>query len=133
MKHEGNKTDKLEKFMIRIGVFSILYMLPAIIVICCYFYEQSSYDKWMDFWLKRNAIDFNIPPDYVSSRLLEADRSSLIFFVFMAKYAMLLVVGITSGFWIWSHKTITSWQNFFDKISSCFLTFKPKYKNEAAV
>ena len=133
MKHEGNKTDKLEKFMIRIGVFSILYMVPAIIVISCYFYEQSSYDKWMDYWLKRNAIEFNIPPDYMSSRLFEADRSSLVFFVFMAKYAMLLVVGITSGFWIWSHKTITSWQHFFDTIKSCFGGFKPKYKNEAAV
>lgn len=25
MKHDGTKTDKLEKLMIRIGVFSVLY------------------------------------------------------------------------------------------------------------
>jgi hypothetical protein len=133
MKHEGNKTGKLEKFMVRIGVFSILYMVPAIIVICCYFYEQSAYPKWIDFWLKKNLIEFNLPPDYVATNLFETDRSAMVFSLFMIKYAMVLVVGITSGFWIWSHKTISSWQRFFDRIFTCFDTFKPKYKNEAAV
>ena len=134
MKDGGNKTGKLEKFMVRIGVFSILYMVPAIIVICCYFYEQSSYNKWMDYWLKKNLVEFNLPPDYVTSSLYESDdRSSMVFSLFMVKYAMVLVVGITSGFWIWSHKTIASWQRFFDRIFSCYASFKPKYKNEAAV
>jgi hypothetical protein len=132
MKHEGNKTDKLEKFMVRIGVFSILYMVPAIIVICCYFYEQSSYNKWIDYWLFNNRLEFNLAPDYVAN-LYDSDRSSLVFSFFMVKYAMLLVVGITSGFWIWSNKTIISWQKFFDKIFVCFQGLKPKYKNEAAV
>lgn len=133
MKHEGNKTDKLEKFMVRIGVFSILYMVPAIIVICCHFYEQSSYSKWVDFWLKNNSNEFNLPPDFVSTSLFETDRSSLIFSLFMIKYAMLLIVGITSGFWIWSHKTISSWRRFFERIFNCFNILQPKYKNEAAV
>ena len=122
MKHEGNKTDKLEKFMVRIGVFSILYMVPAIIVICCLFYEQSMYPRWIDQWLKSNLIEFNLPPDYVSQTLdigssmtsatSDADRasSSFIFSLFMLKYAMVLVVGITSGFWIWSRKTVHSWR-----------------------
>lgn len=133
MKHEGNKTDKLEKFMVRIGVFSILYMVPAIIVICCHFYEQSSYSKWIDYWLRHNFIEFNLPPDYVTTSLYESDRSSLIFSLFMVKYAMLLIVGITSGFWIWSHKTISSWKRFLEKIFNCFNCLQPKYKNEAAV
>jgi hypothetical protein len=123
----------LEKFMVRIGVFSILYMVPAIIVLCCYFYEQSSNVKWIDYWLKQNALEFNLQPDYVSTSLFEDDRSSMIFSLFMAKYAMLLVVGITSGFWIWSHKTISSWQRFFARILNCFSSLNPKYKNEAAV
>jgi hypothetical protein len=142
MKHGGNKTEKLEKFMIRIGVFSILYMVPAIIVICCYFYEQSSFNAWINSWLKRNQIKFNLPPDYQGqgtgyssddTSSFELERNSLTFFIFMSKYAMLLVVGITSGFWIWSHKTISSWQRFFDKLSACLVNLKPKYKNEAAV
>ena len=35
------------------------------------------------------------------------------FAVFMIKYLMLLMVGITSGFWIWSGKTIQSWKRFY--------------------
>jgi hypothetical protein len=135
MKHEGNKTDKLEKFMVRIGVFSILYMVPAIIVICCYFYEQNSYSRSIDFWLNKNFLQFNLQPDYVTNYLLgNNDRNaSMIFSIYMVKYAMLLIVGITSGFWIWSHKTITSWKKFYSKLTSCLKSFKPKYKNEAAV
>ena len=40
MKSGGTKTDKLEKFMLRIGVFSFLYTVPAIIVIACLSHEQ---------------------------------------------------------------------------------------------
>jgi len=69
-------------------------MVTAIIVICCHFYEQSSYTKWIDYWLKRNFIEFNLPPDYVTTSLYENDRSALIFSLFMVKYAMLLIVGI---------------------------------------
>ena len=108
-------------------------MVPAIIVICCHFYEQSSYTKWIDYWLKRNFIEFNLPPDYVTTSLYENDRSALIFSLFMVKYAMLLIVGITSGFWIWSHKTISSWRRFFERVFNCFNFLQPKYKNEAAV
>lgn len=145
MKHEGNKTDKLEKFMVRIGVFSILYMVPAIIVICCLFYEQSIYPRWIDQWLKLNFIEFNLPPDYVSQTLIDISSSSssssnlsdlspsFIFSLFMLKYAMILVVGITSGFWIWSRKTFASWTNFLSRMCEC-VSFGMRYtKNEAQV
>lgn len=133
MKHEGNKTEKLEKFMIRICVFSILYMVPAIIVIVCYFYEQASYPKWIDYWLKKNYAEFNVPPDYAAQSLFEVDRSALVFSMFMIKYGMLLVVGITSGFWIWSPKTIASWQRLFDRVFVCCRGMRAKSKHEAAV
>lgn len=42
MKSGGTKTDKLEKFMLRIGVYSFLYTVPAIIVIACLFHETVS-------------------------------------------------------------------------------------------
>ena len=38
---------------------------------------------------------------------------------------MSLMVGITSGMWIWSTKTINSWRHFVGKL--CF-TKKPKRK-----
>lgn len=101
----GTKTDKLEKLMIRIGVFSVLYTVPATIVIACYFYEQHFRPRWEK---SHNCpCEEDIRPDYS---------------VFMLKYFMCLVVGITSGFWIWSGKTIDSWRKFY-----CRLCGKQQY------
>jgi frizzled protein 1/7 len=148
MQNEGNKTDKLEKFMVRIGIFSILYMIPAIIVICCYFYEQKSYSQWIiDLWLKKNYPQYNTfnannyltqlftqqTTPYVDDTRQKTTTTSFIFTLYMVKYSMLLIVGITSGFWIWSKKTITSWNLFFSKIFHCFHSMKSSFKHEAAV
>ncbi len=97
IKQQGRtKTDKLEKLMIRIGVFSVLYTVPATIVIACYFYEQHFRLRWEEAH-NCPCTEDNVRPDYS---------------VFMLKYFMCLVVGITSGFWIWSGKTIDSWRRF---------------------
>ncbi|XP_074662606.1 frizzled-5-like [Tubulanus polymorphus] len=97
----GQKTDKLEKLMIRIGVFSVLYTVPATIVIACYFYEQHFRESWETSHNCRCLTAEPIRPDYS---------------VFMLKYFMCLVVGITSGFWIWSGKTLDSWRRFYGRL-----------------
>ncbi|XP_022239628.1 frizzled-5-like [Limulus polyphemus] len=94
--------DKLEKLMIRIGVFSVLYTVPATSVIGCYVYEHVSRDVW-EREHKCHCSAPDVRPDYS---------------VFMLKYFMFLVVGITSGFWIWSRKTIDSWKRFLIKLCS---------------
>ena len=92
------KTDKLEKLMIRIGVFSVLYTVPATIVVACYFYEFVNRRSWERSVVCKDCFDQNqVRPDHS---------------VFIIKYFMALVVGITSGFWIWSGKTIESWKKF---------------------
>lgn len=109
MKHDGTKTDKLEKLMIRIGVFSVLYTVPALIVIACLFYEQAYFDSWMLTW---NHIMCQLPYSIpCPARTRELGRKPD-FEVFMIKYLMCLIVGITSSFWIWSGKTFTSWKEF---------------------
>lgn len=40
------KTDKLEKLMIRILIFSILYVIPTSIVISCYYHEYKERINW---------------------------------------------------------------------------------------
>ncbi|XP_053603834.1 frizzled-7 [Plodia interpunctella] len=113
MKHDGTKTDKLEKLMIRIGVFGVLYTVPALIVIVCLFYEQAHFNNWMVTWhrtmcgIKEYAI-----PCPILQREIEKPK----FEMFMIKYLMTMIVGITSSFWIWSGKTLKSWHQFFDKI-----------------
>ena len=95
IKHQnGGKIDKLERLMMRIGVFSLLYTIPATIVLACYFYEQHLKDDW-ERSVTCPCVGAKSKPDFV---------------VFMLKYFMLLVVGITSGFWIWSGKTVESWK-----------------------
>ncbi|XP_076303950.1 frizzled-2-like [Tachypleus tridentatus] len=113
MKHDGTRTDKLEKLMIRIGIFSVLYTVPAVIVLACYFYEQTYFDTWMLSWQNQmcKLRNYSIPCPVNQKYWPKPD-----FAVFMIKYLMTLVVGITSGFWIWSGKTVNSWRNFYFKI-----------------
>lgn len=115
MKADGTKTDKLEKLMVRIGIFSVLYTVPATIVIACCFYEQSFRDQWMVSW--QNDFCAKYPwypcPDVDSNFSYPKPE----FYVFMVKYLMSIIVGITSGVWIWSHKTVNSWKNFFRRCS----------------
>lgn len=89
----GCKADKLEKLMIRIGVFSVLYAVPAGVVIGCLAYEAGGYASWM-----RRA---SCGPPCGARPLYSA---------LMLKYFMTLAVGITSGVWIWSGKTLDSWR-----------------------
>lgn len=95
IKHQnGGKIDKLERLMMRIGVFSLLYTIPATIVLACFFYEQHLKDSW--------ELSITKPCD--------GNTSKPDFAVFMLKYLMQLVVGFSSGFWVCSGKTLESWK-----------------------
>ncbi|XP_033741128.1 frizzled-4-like [Pecten maximus] len=100
IKSDGVKTDKLEVLMVRIGIFSVLYTVPATCVVGCLFYEY----VYRDTWYRKD-----------SSSLPKIE-------IFMLKIFMSLVVGITSGMWIWSTKTVNSWSNFARKV--CFKCFR---------
>lgn len=134
MKSDGTKTDKLEKLMVRIGIFSVLYTVPATIVIACYFYEQSGRAQWYADWYAMACNRFHMLfPDYYvytnSDFRCPPERTRPVypeFTVFMIKYLMAVIVGITSGFWIWSRKTVSSWKKFYCKL------FKPR-RNESVV
>ncbi|KAL6462427.1 hypothetical protein MHYP_G00288490 [Metynnis hypsauchen] len=112
MKHDGTKTEKLEKLMVRIGVFSVLYTVPATIVIACYFYEQAFRSQWEQTWVGQSCKTYAEPCPTHNPQV------SPDFTVFMIKYLMTLIVGITSGFWIWSGKTINSWRKFYMRLAN---------------
>ncbi|KAJ7322305.1 hypothetical protein JRQ81_018592 [Phrynocephalus forsythii] len=114
MKHDGTKTEKLEKLMVRIGIFSVLYTVPATIVIACYFYEQAFREQWERSWFAQSCKSYAIPcPSNHHHPPMSPD-----FTVFMIKYLMTLIVGITSGFWIWSGKTLNSWRKFYTRFTN---------------
>nr|XP_009682262.1 PREDICTED: frizzled-8 [Struthio camelus australis] len=85
--------------MIRLGLFTVLYTVPAASVVACLFYEQHNRPRWEATHncpcLRDQQPDQARRPDYA---------------VFMLKYFMCLVVGITSGVWVWSGKTLESWR-----------------------
>lgn len=146
IKTGGSKTDDLEKLIVRIGVFSLLYLLPAAVVIGCYIYESRMMDTWMLNWYA-NEVCRNFDPRKLSesvcitqlhklidtgalphdSRLLATSSGKQLltqlekpaFELFMIKYLMNLIVGITSGIWIWSGKTVVSWHTFFARLLRC--------------
>ncbi|XP_035261611.1 frizzled-2 [Anguilla rostrata] len=113
MKHDGTKTEKLERLMVRIGVFSVLYTVPATIVIACFFYEQAFREHWERSWISQNCkgLAFPCPTQYTP-------RMTPDFTVYMIKYLNTLIVGITSGFWIWSGKTLQSWRKFYTRLTN---------------
>ena len=105
IKEQGGraKIDKLEKLMVKIGIFSVLYIVPAGTVIACGFYELFSFKQW--------EKSYSCP-----SCLPRGQQSYPDFSVLMLKYFMSLAVGITSGFWIWSGKTLDAWRFFMSRV-----------------
>ncbi|GLV34765.1 frizzled 2 [Carabus blaptoides fortunei] len=101
----GSKADKLEKLMIRIGIFSVLYTVPATIVIGCHLYENAFHEEWLT------------PLACPCAAAARAQRHARpLYSVLMLKYFMALAVGITSGVWIWSGKTLDSWKRLWRRI-----------------
>nr|CAD7197070.1 unnamed protein product [Timema douglasi] len=106
-----SKADKLEKLMIRIGIFSVLYTVPATIVIGCHLYETSLQNEWMaPLVCPCNGVDSSVHP----GQRTRFPRP--LYSVLMLKYFMSLAVGITSGVWIWSGKTLDSWKRLSRRI-----------------
>lgn len=118
MKQDGSKTDKLEKLIIRIGVFSVLYTVPMTIIIACLFYEQHYFPSWMVQWQEHLCQN----PEYKAKWQIPCPTNAPTtvpkpdFSVYMIKYLMILVIGTVSGFWVWTEKTIQTWGNFFRRL-----------------
>lgn len=126
IRHDGTQTTKLEKLMVRIGIFGVLYAVPTAVVIASSVYEHVYRADWMRSW--HNDIcqnpEFAIPCPAKQPQFAKPN-----FAVFVVRYLMTLVVGITSGFWIWTGKTASSWSNFCHRVcGGQHLSEPPKMK-----
>ncbi|XP_017331803.1 frizzled-3b isoform X1 [Ictalurus punctatus] len=104
---EKENQDKLVKFMIRIGVFSVLYLVPLLTVLGCYLYEQAYRPVWETTWVQDRCREYHIPCPY---QVAQTSKPDLVLFIM--KYLMVLVVGIPSVFWVGSKKTCFEWASF---------------------
>ncbi|XP_058826554.1 frizzled-like [Topomyia yanbarensis] len=117
MKHDGTRTDKLERLMLRIGFFSGLFILPSLGYLGCLIYEFYNFDDWMIQWNRQMCRIFSIPcpaTKYNSSMVPEEEKP--IFHIYMAKYVCSMLVGVTSSVWLWSGKTVVSWRQFAERL-----------------
>ncbi|XP_028996124.1 frizzled-3a [Betta splendens] len=105
---EKENQEKLVKFMIRIGVFSVLYLVPLLTVLGCYLYENSYRTIWETTWVQEKCRDYHIPCPY---QVEKTSRPDLV--LFLIKYLMMLIVGTPSVFWVGSKKTCFEWASFF--------------------
>nr|XP_057945299.1 frizzled-3-like isoform X2 [Doryrhamphus excisus] len=104
---EKENQTKLVKFMIRMGVFSVLYLVPLLTVIGCYVYEHTYRSVWETTWMEENCRHYHIPCPY---KVEQSSRPAVA--LFLMKYLMMLVVGIPSAFWVASKKTCFEWSSF---------------------
>ena len=102
MQRKGNNTQKLEKLLVKIGIFSVLYIVPATIVIICYFYEHNNRESW------EKSVNCPCMP--------VRDRVTPKHYIFLVKYFMSLLVGLAVGFWLWGTKTINSWKKCINRL-----------------
>lgn len=100
IKQQGGptKTHKLEKLMIRLSLFTVLYTVPAAVVVACLFLRAAQPPCW--------EATHNCP----CLRDLQPDQAPARLRGLHARYFMCLVVGITSGCRVWSGKTLESWR-----------------------
>ncbi|KAJ8005361.1 hypothetical protein DPEC_G00145820 [Dallia pectoralis] len=110
IQHDERNQEKLKKFMIRIGVFSGLYLVPLVSLLGCYIYEQSQRSTWENTWINDRCQEYSIP---CSHKAAQSDRPDLS--LFLIKYMMTLVVGISAVFWVSSKKTCSEWAFFFNR------------------
>lgn len=104
MRHSGKSREStiLEKLMIRIGVFVVVFIIPAVIVIGCFMYELVTRPSW---------TPVNEP---CGADCIRANPA-----VFMVRLFMFLLTGILTGVWIWSRKTVLSWKTLPQRLANC--------------
>uniref|UniRef100_A0A8C5G407 Frizzled-6 n=1 Tax=Gouania willdenowi TaxID=441366 RepID=A0A8C5G407_GOUWI len=110
IQHDERNQEKLKKFMIRIGVFSCLYLVPLVTLLACYTYEQSYRSTWENTWINERCQEYSIPCSYKTTEQSHPDLT-----LFLVKYLMTLVVGISAVFWVSSKKTCSEWAYFFNR------------------
>lgn len=105
MRKGGKQREQqsLEKLIIRIGVFVSVYIIPASVLIGCFVYELATRPKW------------KVVGGSCSNNNCSPANSA----VFIVRIFMFLLIGVLTGVWIWSRKTLKSWQQFPDKCAAC--------------
>ena len=131
LQRDATKSRKIGRLILRVGIYSALYITPNVILLILYLNELAQKEKWEKSYLDNCAFT---GANRIGDILEECSGNSRpSFAAFILKYIMLFLVGISSTSWIMSSKTFSAWQKLF---CSCFdnnianpydIPGKPKY------
>lgn len=102
-RRRGTDTSKLEKLMVKMGIFSALYIIPAITMVVCDSYHMFVLMQWHPATTACKLYGGTEKDPCKKPHIPQAEMYILNIF-------MSLVVGISTGMWIVSSKTFHSWQ-----------------------
>ncbi|XP_058789951.1 frizzled-9-like isoform X2 [Phymastichus coffea] len=123
IRQAGRSATKLERLMTRLGVFAVLYALPALSSMACALRESHIRPKWRTLVFLA-ALDCRSSTDCIPGSLPNHKASGLE--VTLLRLFLSLVIGITSGMWVWSGKTCRAWSKLLAAPS------KPSRQQQAA-
>uniref|UniRef100_A0A915Q4S6 G-protein coupled receptors family 2 profile 2 domain-containing protein n=1 Tax=Setaria digitata TaxID=48799 RepID=A0A915Q4S6_9BILA len=129
-RRRGTDTSKLEKLMVKMGIFSALYIIPAITIIICDSYHMFILMQWHPATIAcklHGGVEkghCKRPPLPQASEIIEIKmklftKDLVCFEIFLQtgevelyflNIFMSLVIGISTGMWTVSSKTFHSWQ-----------------------
>ena len=99
-REQRTSIQKLEALILKIGMFSLGYAIPASVVLACYYYETKNYDSWVNSWLIRKAEDNSDTIPYyceLQDSVLKEDLQKPLLSIFLIKYLVQLILGIICG------------------------------------
>ncbi|XP_049775984.1 frizzled-9-like [Schistocerca cancellata] len=114
----GAGAGKLERLMTRLGVFCALYALPAAGALACLLYESWHRPRWRALALL-HALDCRMAAATAAGPAAPAGcqpqplPAAAAVEVALLRLFLSLVVGVTSGMWVWSGKTCRAWSKLF--------------------
>lgn len=120
---------QLEKLMVKVGAFTVLYTVPATCVVACWFYEVLYARRW-----RQSSVHTSCTPVVAGPGDVQWDCTLPVSVAPMAVSALRvlasLATGATSFVWVCSRKTLQAWIGFCspptrksrDPVTSCDLS-----------
>ncbi len=105
VQNDRQKSRKIGRLIMRIGIYSLLYTIPNVILLILYLYELAKSEDWENSYVRCSGT--NSQPAFCAT----AEYPS--FAGFLIRYIMLFTIGICSTSWVLSSKTFAAWHRFF--------------------
>ncbi|KAI1718693.1 frizzled/Smoothened family membrane region domain-containing protein [Ditylenchus destructor] len=104
-RRRGTDTSKLEKFMFKMGSFSTLYVIPALVIAICDCYHVLVLMRWHPA-----TIGCKLSGGVQSGACVRPFQPQAE--IYVLNVSMTLTVGLATGLWIFSPKTLSAWRRF---------------------